>query len=128
MRPRARGGVVRATRSPRDAQFRVHARRPVRLQAVVTHVDMGWQARARVVDLGLGGAGITIEAGIKEGDVVTLSFTAPTLWDPLLIRARVAWARPAAERGAMSAGVAFEPKGPTTALALFDLVGASTFE
>jgi hypothetical protein len=119
---------VRPTRSPRLGQFRIHARRAVRLQALVTHVDMGWQARARVVDLGLGGAGITIEAGIKVGDVVTLSFTAPTLWDPLLIRARVAWARPFTEPGAMSAGVAFEQKGPTAALALFDLVGASTFE
>ena len=25
------------------------------------------------------------------GDAVTLSFTAPTLWDPLVLRARVAW-------------------------------------
>jgi hypothetical protein len=99
---------------------------------VVTHVDTGWQRQARVEDLGLGGARVTLDESVHPGDIVTLSFMAPTLWDPLLLRARVAWARPVPGRGAdgrlLVAGVAFEHRSAAGVFALFELVAAMAYE
>jgi hypothetical protein len=96
---------------------------------MVTHVQAGWQRQARVVDLGLGGACIAVEGDLRPGDVVTLSFIAPTLWDPLLVRARVAWSTPGAQSNhATRAGVAFEHKNAAAVYALFELVAAMAYE
>jgi hypothetical protein len=105
----------------------VHARRSVRLRALVTHVGIGWQRQAQVVDLGLGGACFVIDEPLEPGEIVTLSFVAPTLWDPLVLRARVAWT--AQEEARMRrAGVAFEHKSATAVLALFELVATISYE
>lgn len=114
-------------RSPRDGQFRAHARRDVQLRAVVTHVQAGWQHQAQVVNLGLGGACIVLEQRLGAGDVVTLSFVAPTLWDPLLVRARVAWSEEAAPREPARAGIAFEHRNAPSVFALFELVAAMAY-
>jgi hypothetical protein len=100
----------------RRTTFRLHARKGVRLRALLTHIPTGAQTRVEVVDLGLGGAGLVVDEAMTEGDSVSLSFIAPTLWDPLVIRARVAWS---SER---RAGVAFEHKSPQAVFALFELV------
>jgi hypothetical protein len=100
----------------------VHARRPVRLRALLTHIDEGWQRHVDVVDLGLGGARLATSEKLSSGDKVSLSFTAPTLWDPLVLRAKVAWAK------STMAGVTFEHKNPTATFALFELVATMGYE
>jgi PilZ domain len=82
-----------AGQSPRatDAPFRAHARKTVRLTPLATHLQAGWQKPVLVENIGLGGARIKVDHPLAIGDVVTLSFTAPTLWDPLVLTARVKW-------------------------------------
>ena len=55
---------------------------------------------------------------LAQGDAVALSFTAPTLWDPLLLRGRVAWVKGPARR----AGVAFEHRAADAVFALYELI------
>jgi hypothetical protein len=98
----------------------------VRLRALITHIAAGWQRHAEVVNLGLGGAAIVIQAPVGVDDAITLSFVAPTLWDPLVVRGRVAWSHPAA--GGAHAGVAFEHKSEPVVFALFELVAAMSYE
>ena len=112
----------------RTGPFRAHARRNVRLRALVTHVSAGWQKQALVENMGLGGARLEIDARLAAGDAITLSFTAPTLWDPLVLRARVAWVAPAGPGAAMRAGVAFEHKGHAAVFALYELIVALGYE
>ncbi len=98
----------------------------MRLRALVTHVAAGWQRQAPVENMGLGGARLRLDAGVAPGDVVTLSFTAPTLWDPLVLRARVAWTDPTAMP--MAVGVAFEHKGAEPVFALYELIVTLGYE
>lgn len=114
-----------------DGTFRVHARRKVSLRALVTHVERGWQQHAPVEDIGLGGARIVVDAPYRRGDAVTLSFTAPSLWDPLVLRARVAWVapvEPARAGKAVTAGVAFDHRGAAAAFALYELIATLAYE
>jgi hypothetical protein len=110
----------------RSSPFRAHARRPVRLRALVTHVEAGWQRYAQVDNLGLGGARLLLEERLAVDDAVTLSFTAPTLWDPLVLRARVAWVGRGDLQG--RAGLAFEHKGPEAVFALYELIVTLGYE
>lgn len=129
-------------RAVRGGGFRAHARRTVRLRATLTHIALGWQRQVEVMNLGLGGACISLgpppgapgtsgtrpapprTEAVHLGDDVSLSFVAPTLWDPLVIRARVVWVDPTIGR----TGVAFEHKSRNVTLALFELVGALGYE
>jgi hypothetical protein len=104
------------------------------LRALATHVQAGWQRQATVEDIGLGGARVVLEEGVAPGDWLTLSFTAPTLWDPLLLRARVAWV--AAVSGASGSppgppwrvGLAFEHKMADAVFALYELIVTLGYE
>jgi hypothetical protein len=125
-----------------DGTFRAHARTRVSLRALVTHVERGWQRHVRVEDIGLGGARILVEDAVRPGDAVTVSFTAPSLWDPLVLRARVAWvsllAAPAplvagasigpSPGGSRPAGIAFDVRSGPAAFALFELISAVGYE
>ena len=73
-----------------------------------------------VEDIGLGGARIKVENSLSVGDVVTLSLTAPTLWDPLVLHGRVAWVT--ANGGGRTAGLAFEHKSTDAVFALYELI------
>jgi hypothetical protein len=115
-------------RSAKDGQFRAQARRSVRLRALVTHVHEGWQRPGEVRDLGLGGACFEVEEPLTEGDVVSLSFTAPTLWDPLVVRAHVVWVAVGALPHVTRVGVAFEHRLAASVFALFELVNTSSYE
>jgi hypothetical protein len=115
---RARG---RQGDGARAGPFRAHARRNVRLRALVTHVSAGWQRQAVVENMGLGGARLELDQRISPGDAVTLSFTAPSLWDPLVLRARVAWV---SSGNPTRTGVAFEHKGHDAVFALYELIVA----
>lgn len=111
-----------------SGQFRAHARRSARLRALVTHLSEGWQRNADIVNIGLGGACLLIDETLAVDDAISLSFTAPTLWDPLVLRARVAWIEPPRALQPMRAGVAFEHKNAAAALALFELVNTTSYE
>jgi hypothetical protein len=125
----ARGRVsATSARAGGGGQFRAHARRSARLRALVTHVADGWQRQAEVVNIGLGGACIVVDEVLEPEDTVSLSFTAPTLWDPLVLRARVAWIAPARLHEPSRAGIAFEHKSAAVALALFELVNTISYE
>ncbi|HEX4048367.1 MAG TPA: PilZ domain-containing protein [Elusimicrobiota bacterium] len=128
-------GSKRAGSGRASGPFRAHARRNVRLRALLTHVQAGWQRYVPIDNLGLGGAGTRIAVGdgavtglpLAAGDAVTLSFTAPSLWDPLVLRARVAWvSRDAQGR----VGLAFEhrPDAHEAVFALYELIVTLGFE
>jgi hypothetical protein len=76
--------------------------------------------------MGLGGARLLVDERLAPGDSVTLSFTAPTLWDPLVLRARVAWVAPGDPP--YRAGVAFDHKSADAVLALHELIGTMAYE
>lgn len=101
-------------------RFRRFHRHAVTLHAAVAHPHAGWQRDVRVLDVGVGGAGLDVVTlpEIGEGDRVSVSFTSPALWDPLTLSARVVWVRDG------RAGVAFEHKSPQSAHALFELIAA----
>jgi hypothetical protein len=98
------------------------------LRALMTHVRAGWQRYAPVENMGLGGARVLIAEKLSPGDAITLSFTAPTLWDPLVLRARVAWISPAAPGTERRVGLAFEHKNPDAVFALYELIATLGYE
>jgi hypothetical protein len=93
------------------------------LRVIVWHPRAGWQREAEVADVSLGGACVALNESLSEGDRVTVSFVAPTLWDPLSMHARVAWIGRPTRLDAAKAGLAFEPKDASTIFALFELIG-----
>jgi hypothetical protein len=110
----------------RPGPFRAHARRNLRLRALVTHVSAGWQRHAPVENIGLGGARVLVDEHLAVGDAVTLSFTAPSLWDPLVLRARIAWVAPGDPP--TRAGMAFEHKSVEAVFALYELIVTLGYE
>lgn len=94
-----------------------------------------------VVDISLAGAGLLTEEPLVPGERVSLAFATPTLWDPLVVMAVVAWARPLvpgtdrriAPQGTRSrltsrAGVAFDHAEPPAVLALFEMLSTLVYE
>jgi Tfp pilus assembly protein PilZ len=98
----------------------------VRIASVVTHTQAGWQEQGVVENIGLGGARIKVENPLAVGDLVTLSLTAPTLWDPLVLHGRVTWVAPTS--GTPAAGVAFEHKATDAVFALYELIVTLGYE
>ncbi len=95
----------------------------------MTHVQAGWQRYVTVENIGLGGARVAALDKVAPGDAVTLSFTAPTLWDPLVLRSRVAWLSPPAAAGTpRRVGLAFEHKTPEAVFALYELIATIGYE
>lgn len=92
----------------------------------MTHTQAGWQEHAAVENIGLGGACILVENPLALGDIVTLSLTAPTLWDPLVLHGRVTWVAPTGEPRA--AGVAFDHKATDAVFALYELIVTLGYE
>jgi len=97
-----------------------------------------WERAARVVDLSLAGAGLETDEPLRPGERLTVAFATPTLWDPLVLTGRVAWAeapKPTAGLDALGrprmvarSGLAFDYATPDAALAMFDMLGAIAFD
>lgn len=68
------------------------------------------------------------EGGLDLETSVTLEVTAPSLWDPLTLRGRVAWIRQAASGRPTRAGVRFEHRDAGALYALFQLLGTHGYE
>jgi hypothetical protein len=91
----------------------------------MAHAEAGWNRDAEVLNLGLGGAQVGVSEALAVGDRVTMSFAAPSRWDPLEVRGRVVWVRAGAGLEPTRAGIAFDVPNESVALALFQLIGWS---
>lgn len=99
---------------------------------------MGWERPARVIDIHIAGAGVETEEPLVPGDRVSIAFATPTLWDPLVLSAVVAWAHPpritneldplGRPRALARAGLTFDFPTPDATLALFEMLAAIAFE
>lgn len=119
--------------------FRAHGRRKVSLAAKVrrlpepgaplsgTPPTAAASETGRVVDLSLGGACIVLHAaGAPYRDaLVAVEMMAPTLWDPLLLRARVVWVRSTSDGTRL--GLRFEHTEGGALTSLVQLLGAHAF-
>lgn len=98
----------------------------------------GWERSGTVIDIHLAGAGLETDEPLVAGDRISVAFATPTLWDPLVLTAVVAWAHPpratnevdALGRPRMSAraGLAFDYPTPDATLAMFEMLVAIGFE
>jgi hypothetical protein len=109
-----------------ERHFRAFARRAVNLPALVATEPDGPKP-ARLIDLGLGGACVEVRTALQVGHSVTVEVTAPNLWDPLIVPARVAWLRSSGP-GASLAGLAFDHAGKAALPALVELLAAYRYE
>jgi hypothetical protein len=122
----------------RHAHFRAHARKPIHTTVVLRPERDERERTATTFDLHIAGAGVELEEALTPGERVTALFSAPTLWDPLVITATVAWAespRPTSGRDALGrprvvarAGLAFEYAAPEAAIAMFEMLVALGFD
>ena len=111
----------------RSGSFRVHARRPVRMRTLLTHVGAGWQRPAAVENIGLG-ARLCLTDGIDQelaiGVTVTRSFHGHTTGTPLVLRARGRVGGPGDPRAAReSPSSTKEPTGSSRCTKLIATLG-----
>jgi hypothetical protein len=118
--------------------FRAHERREVRLTVEVAGQRSGVRRPALVVDLSLAGAGIETDEPFFPGDRISVTLATPTMWDPLVLEAVVAWAhppRPAQPVDALGrprtlsrAGIVFDYPAPASVLAMFEMLATLGYE
>ena len=97
-----------------------------------------WERSGTVINLHLAGAGVETDEPLVAGERVTVAFATPTLWDPLVLTAVVAWARPleatsevdalGRPRSIARSGLAFDYPTPDATLAMFEMLVAIGFE
>ena len=86
----------------------------------------------------LAGAGIETDEPLIPGDRVSVTLATPTMWDPLVLEAVVAWAHPPRPTQAIDAlgrsrvvaraGVFFEYPTPAPVLAMFEMLATLGYE
>jgi hypothetical protein len=82
----------------------------------------------RIRDLALGGACIELSeppggsSGLEVEEHVMIEVTAPSLWDPLSLRGKIAWVRRTGQGRRLRAGVRFEHRDSGTLYTLFQLL------
>ncbi len=104
----------------RPGHYRLHARIPARLRALVARPGGGWSCQAPIEDIGLGGARVRVGEALRAGEPVIVSLTAPTLWDPLVVAARVAWV--SSGEPPVGVGLAFAHTNGGAVYALYELI------
>lgn len=119
--------VIFASLMAASEHFRAHGRRRVDLSATVRGGGSTLSKSAGVVDLSLGGACLTLAEPLALDARVTVEIAAPTLWDPLLLTARVAWVRYGGGTLGARVGVAFEHAAGGALLPLVELLGAHAY-
>lgn len=80
------------------------------------------ERRARLTDIGLGGAGVALESTLPVGTELEIVLHAPTRWDPLVLPAKVAWSKGG------RAGLTFLPAHDRDAYDLFEMLGTAVFD
>lgn len=117
--------------------FRAHSRRRTDLRAVLRDHTGALAHGAQIKNLGLGGACVELSGGVADlmsrggfdlEASVTLEVTAPSLWDPLTLRGKVAWIRHASPGSPTRAGLRFEHRDAGALYALFQLLGTHGYE
>jgi len=115
--------------------FRAHGRKNVSLPASLRDENRTFEEDANIKNLGLGGACVELapfaaaEPLLMRLDAsVTIEVIAPSLWDPLVLRGRVAWLRRSSAERAARLGVRFEHQEEGNLFALFQLLGAQAFD
>jgi hypothetical protein len=110
---------------PVRSYFRAHPRKALRASATVTDVSEARTVQAKVRNLGLGGVCLETEDPLPTDRDLVVAFVTPSMWDPLQLHARVAWARP----GAFPAvtGLKFRYDSAVALAALFDFLEQSRF-
>ena len=79
----------------------------------------------RIVDLSLAGACIELDEPLAPGTRVRMEITAPTLWDPVIVRCRAVWSgAPSSPRS----GLYFEHSESALVFAIFELLEAHAYE
>lgn len=131
--PSSAGGI-----EPGTPHFRAHQRKPVRLPVVLRSERLGWERSATVIDIHLAGAGVETDEPLVAGDRISVAFATPTLWDPLILTAVVAWAHPlratnevdafGRPRASARSGLSFDYPTPDATLAMFEMLLAIGFE
>jgi len=108
----------------RENRFRAHGRQAVRARAVVTYAPGGWRQEVAVENIGLGGAGLVVDAAqFSPGDSLTISFPGTGSAGALVLAARVVWiAPPTSTSPRRAVGVAFEHANPDAAYALYQML------
>jgi PilZ domain-containing protein len=91
-----------------------------------------------VLDISLAGAGVETDEPLVPGERFSVAFATPTLWDPLVLSAIVAWSHPprlkaetdalGRRRSSARAGLAFDYTTPDTVLSMFEMLAALGFE
>jgi hypothetical protein len=102
--------------------FRAVGRRPTSLSGRIECDVPGRSLAAELVNLGIGGACAVVRSELKSDLVTQLRIEAPQLWEPLIIRASVAWSQHESD-GVTRLGLRFEPETATTLAVLAELVG-----
>lgn len=96
------------------------------------------ERQALVVDLSLAGAGVETDDPLVPGERVSVAFSTPTMWDPLVVSAVVAWSHPPRASGEVDAlgrprslaraGLAFDYPSPEAVLAMYEMLAALRYE
>jgi hypothetical protein len=108
--------------------FRAFARQPVHLSATIELMDGTWQQAALVKDLGLGGARLEMPEPVAPGTPVRLRVSAPHLWDPLELKAHIAWAHEAHANVKARVGLRFDHASSRTLRRLLDLFATENYD
>ena len=101
--------------------FRAEQRHRVNLAAHIAAPGSRKAVPCLLLDLGLGGAKIRCSDSFAEGDLVELTLSAPTLWEPLALQVQVAWVRDEFE-GRVLMGLHFQPSSGVQLLILAELL------
>jgi hypothetical protein len=123
-----------AERTVSASHFRAHARRAVRLEVTVESARAARPWTAAVVDVSLAGIGLELDQPLVPGERVRVSIATPTLWDPLVVPATVAWSTSggalatAHAAGRARAGIRFEHESPESAFATWEMLTALVFD
>jgi hypothetical protein len=110
----------------------------VRLTVEVVSQRSGAQRPAVVVNLSLAGAGLETDEPLVAGDRLSITLATPTMWDPLVLDAVVAWAHPPRPTHAVDslgrtrtvarAGIVFEYPTPAVVLSMFEMLTTLGYE
>jgi hypothetical protein len=110
----------------------------VRLTVQLVGQRSGLERQALVIDLSLAGAGLETDEPLVPGDRLSITLSTPTMWDPLVVDAVVAWAHPprgshevdavGRSRTVARAGVAFDYPSPSVVLSMSEMLATLGYE
>lgn len=106
--------------APSVQHFRAWPRRPADAPVLLRLGQS--ERRAKLVNVGIGGACLHLDAPLTLGALIDVVLHAPNRWDPLVMPARVAWTKGA------RAGVAFQPTRDGDVYDLFEMLGTQVFD